>query len=663
VKNPNLENRTNLKLLLSEMQYDGLDIKKLSTADRQALFNEYYFKNDPNDPGLQGREGYYYCTGGCTGPKARVKAISTSAVMTNKLNHVSGNHSNDSKGNGGWAEVLREIKQARENNSTLGAMGFVHCHPKADRYHRIFKTVIGMDLPFSVVENELFRDICDPQAGTMCTDTFMGLLEAVAGDVENKIRELLPKLFMLLFDCWDDGRGRHILGMFAVFPDPKNPKEAIFVLLIAMPLDDETNFKAENYIDQIEKTLEFYGCEMSFVVGIIGDHVNCNKKIARLMKKPMVGCGSHRLQLGITAALESHTSAGGLLHEINECQKVMRELKASGALRQETNLRPCVVNENTSKGWAARWKSVKRWKQLKDGNHVDHNNVDIEIHMPRGNDSKEKFDQLYRVIEIQYETSLFLQRERGVTLLDQRLAFDDLIKRVALLVDPKEGNPDSETSPDFDSWFPDKETLEFVPPDGDDHTILSGLYKYLRPNADILKTTDHLNRPSNMNVDFENGVIKVLGGHENTLSAEEKIVLRPFLKPDAQQPVATTSSNSVLDRLLKKRDASGESIHQPGGRSSYIDLSWIPPTSNIVERLFSKGKNVLHCRRMGMTPEHLNDVLLLKANPNLWNRATFSRLVDRMNGGFKPRKATQLWGVPEGRKNIDVIAAMDSDDD
>jgi len=64
-----------------------------------------------------------------------------------------------------------------------------------------------------------------------------------------------------------------------------------------------------------------------------------------------------------------------------------------------------------------------------------------------------------------------------------------------------------------------------------------------------------------------------------------------------------------------------------------------------------------------MTPEHLNDVLLLKSNPNLWNRATFSRLVDRMTGVFKPRKATKLWGVPEGRKNIDVIAYMDSDDD
>ena len=63
-----------------------------------------------------------------------------------------------------------------------------------------------------------------------------------------------------------------------------------------------------------------------------------------------------------------------------------------------------------------------------------------------------------------------------------------------------------------------------------------------------------------------------------------------------------------------------------------------------------------------MTPEHLSDVLLLKANRSLWDRTLLSKLVDK-GGGFKPRKATALWGVPEGRPNLEVIALMEADAD
>ena len=188
-------------------------IQALSKENKKKLFNLHYFK--PGD--RQGVDGVYWCTAGCTGNKEKVLCTNTNSRTSNMTTHIQNNHGGNSVGQGGWQDVLRQILDREADGSPLGAMGFTHCHPKGDKYYRILKTIIDLDLPFSYVENPIFREFGDPAVGTISTDTLMGLLEAVAGGVEEKIREMLPDLFMILFDGWDDGRGRHILGI------PKTP--------------------------------------------------------------------------------------------------------------------------------------------------------------------------------------------------------------------------------------------------------------------------------------------------------------------------------------------------------------------------------------------------------------------------------------------------------
>ncbi len=61
--------------------------------------------------------------------------------------------------------------------------------------------------------------------------------------------------------------------------------------------------------------------------------------------------------------------------------------------------------------------------------------------------------------------------------------------------------------------------------------------------------------------------------------------------------------------------------------SKYDDLSFISPTSCLVERLFSRAKLSLGQLRGTMTPLHLECVLYLLANSDLWNVELIATLV------------------------------------
>lgn len=46
---------------------------------------------------------------------------------------------------------------------------------------------------------------------------------------------------------------------------------------------------------------------------------------------------------------------------------------------------------------------------------------------------------------------------------------------------------------------------------------------------------------------------------------------------------------------------------------------WVAPTSNVVERFFSRCKQVLSDYRSRLTDEHFEGVMLLKMNSQYWN--------------------------------------------
>ena len=62
--------------------------------------------------------------------------------------------------------------------------------------------------------------------------------------------------------------------------------------------------------------------------------------------------------------------------------------------------------------------------------------------------------------------------------------------------------------------------------------------------------------------------------------------------------------------------------------SKYRKLDYILPTSNIVERLFSRAKIIMADRRKSMTPYHLELLLFLRMNKDLWSAGDIQDIID-----------------------------------
>ncbi len=75
---------------------------------------------------------------------------------------------------------------------------------------------------------------------------------------------------------------------------------------------------------------------------------------------------------------------------------------------------------------------------------------------------------------------------------------------------------------------------------------------------------------------------------------------------------------SYAQRVLKRKAL--ESV--PRITVSYMDTSFVPPTSNVVERLFSKAKLVLHDRRQKMSRANFEICLRLAVNDKYWDLQT-----------------------------------------
>ena len=161
--------------------------------------------------------------------------------------------------------------------------------------------------------------------------------------------------------------------------------------------------------------------------------------------------------------------------------------------------------------------------------------------------------------------TLTLQREHGVTLSDIRTLFDGLISK-----------------------FPDME-------------------HHLSTSAKVVQ-----------NKDFENGIVKCLEKKHSELTMSEKGALRKLERDTQIEDVAEESESFAKDLLVaKKRKTEAE----------YVSLEFIPGTSNICERFFSKGKLTHGMLRQNLSPMHLEAFLFLRINRKLWDAEIISTLV------------------------------------
>lgn len=114
------------------------------------------------------------------------------------------------------------------------------------------------------------------------------------------------------------------------------------------------------------------------------------------------------------------------------------------------------------------------------------------------------------------------------------------------------------------------------------------------------------------NSEFENALVKLQEHRTYDLTNAERSAVHELL--NTHSTANHESENiSFAERAVKRRrqETTGQGI-------GYMNTCFITPTSNMVERLFSKAGWTLSDRRTRLTPEHFEQQLFLFSNAHLW---------------------------------------------
>jgi hypothetical protein len=241
----------------------------------------------------------------------------------------------------------------------------------------------------------------------------------------------------------------------------------------------------------------------------------------------------------------------------------LRQIKQSGKHRTKTGLEP--VSRNTTR-WSSTYEMVKRFFRLLE--FIDATDNDLATNMPT---PLEMIDlkEIMKDLE-QFQTTTILLQDSQRNLAEVRNIFDEMLKH-----------------------YP-------------------SMQHHLCKEGGIVHSPE-----------FENAIVKVIEDELNTLNTREKELLEPLRKSNiaavgsGHSPIIHETQIAIHALKKKKKRVQME----------YIDMSFIPPTSNIVERLFSAARLVLTDYRKSMSPYTFECVMFLKINRKLWDSSLICSIV------------------------------------
>ena len=241
-------------------------------------------------------------------------------------------------------------------------------------------------------------------------------------------------------------------------------------------------------------------------------------------------------------------------------------LKNADLLRTQTRLLP--DRRNCSR-WYSIFNMLLKWLRIRDAvAAVQHFPISVLNLIPTASENT-AIQHLVDILKKFESVSKVLQRggERRVSVFMVRALFDKLI-----------------------SDFPGAPLL------------------HIQRNADIIE-----------NKSFENGICKIQGGLEQTLTRDEKAAVAIFLRNDA------TNNDDAADAAIET-EGYGEDILKSAEKikraristSKYRSTMHVASNSNIVERANSRAKPILSAQRRRMNSETVQSTLFLQQNKSLW---------------------------------------------
>jgi hypothetical protein len=144
------------------------------------------------------------------------------------------------------------------------------------------------------------------------------------------------------------------------------------------------------------------------------------------------------------------------------------------------------------------------------------------------------------------------------------------------------------------------------------------LSKYLAPNADIVKYAW-----------FEDACVKVIRGEALDEVVQKR--LKNFIVSE-NNSTCTVTAHSTSNSMKKRSDFIDKALKHDDKvkKTEYHLLKYVPPTSNVVERLFSITKSTLGLHRHRISPFDFEDLSFLRLNRSYWNAKVVKNAVKKI---------------------------------
>ena len=431
--------------------------------------------------------------------------------------------------------------------------------------------------------------------------------------VFKKIRERVPKTFGLIIDGWTIG-SEHYYAIFITWTDTTNDIHTVIEYLIYFGVADDVD--EATIFEDIDEDFKHFGLTAADWFDVICDALNealglsqddenyvslrnfreiveflsmdncsTNRKLSTDSGSPMVGCGSHRLNLAVQKTLgdEEKRSRNGivttpasqmqqLVRKVDLLMGELRTLKNSALLRLQTSLQP---ERRNATRWSSLFQMLLKWERLRP--HIAAVNsfpVKINDLTPNAGENRSLADYTVKLKDFESVSKLIQSGgEKRKSLYEVKALFRKLVE-------------------DYGEEFALAE---------------------IKPDADIV-----------LNKHFENGISKIQACNEEALSQQEKAAVKIFLRPTTrgEASVEENEDETGLSYAEQALRAAQSQKRRRAYKSKYRPTGHVSPTSNIVERTNSHAKLIMCDRRKHMSPDTLNMILILKANKVLWPNET-----------------------------------------
>lgn len=256
-------------------------------------------------------------------------------------------------------------------------------------------------------------------------------------------------------------------------------------------------------------------------------------------------------------------SSEPVLQKIQSLMTTLRQVKQAGKLRTKTDLEPIIRNVTR---WSSTYEMLKRFFRLHE--FLDTTDGVLARNIPTPMEMIALKDLM--VDMEQFQTSTVLLQDAKRNLQEVRAIFDEMLK-----------------------YYP-------------------SMKYHLSSDGGVVHSPE-----------FENAIVKVIDDDINSLTSTEEKLLEPFRQTNntsirvGESPVKPDTPYA-LQGLKRKRKVMN---------NVFIDMRFIPPTSNIVERLFSSARLTLTDYRKSMSPYTFECVMFLKVNRKLWDSSLVSNVV------------------------------------